>query len=329
MKFARKDYTIVLIGHADHDEVIGTLGEAPESTALVSTVEDVDRLEVADRSAFPSHPNHPEPGRNQGHREASKTAVPQDPGTEDAGHLLCHGKPAIGRQSRRSAERGSVGGGFAKQLEFAASGGSLRKDGRPGLPGGRFDRSPAAVAGGHPDRGGHGRSFGARKPGAGTDPVSPATVVSTNWKRWKSKKRTCASTCRPTWSVRCNYKLSHGYEQPSLQIADTLLAASSAALRRAAQYLLNRRTSDGYWWGDLTADTTLESDFILLQLWLHPPEDGVWNPPTRPLIDKAVQSILARQLPDGGFNIYPARAGGRQRHCQGVFFAEAGGFRRD
>jgi 4-hydroxy-3-methylbut-2-enyl diphosphate reductase len=48
VKFARKGFTIVLIGHKDHDEVIGTLGEAPESTILVSTVEDVDRLEVKD-----------------------------------------------------------------------------------------------------------------------------------------------------------------------------------------------------------------------------------------------------------------------------------------
>lgn len=48
VKFARKGYTIVLIGHKDHDEVIGTLGEAPEETILVSTVEDVDRLEVKD-----------------------------------------------------------------------------------------------------------------------------------------------------------------------------------------------------------------------------------------------------------------------------------------
>jgi 4-hydroxy-3-methylbut-2-en-1-yl diphosphate reductase len=48
VKFARKGYTIVLIGHKDHDEVIGTLGEAPEETVLVSTVEDVDRLEVKD-----------------------------------------------------------------------------------------------------------------------------------------------------------------------------------------------------------------------------------------------------------------------------------------
>jgi 4-hydroxy-3-methylbut-2-enyl diphosphate reductase len=39
---------IVLIGHAGHDEVIGTLGEAPESTFLVSNVEDVDKLNVRD-----------------------------------------------------------------------------------------------------------------------------------------------------------------------------------------------------------------------------------------------------------------------------------------
>ena len=48
VKFARKDYSIVLIGHKDHDEVIGTLGEAPESTVLVSTVGDVDQLAVRD-----------------------------------------------------------------------------------------------------------------------------------------------------------------------------------------------------------------------------------------------------------------------------------------
>jgi 4-hydroxy-3-methylbut-2-enyl diphosphate reductase len=48
VKFARQGYTIVLIGHKDHDEVIGTLGEAPESTFLVESVEDVDRITVKD-----------------------------------------------------------------------------------------------------------------------------------------------------------------------------------------------------------------------------------------------------------------------------------------
>jgi 4-hydroxy-3-methylbut-2-en-1-yl diphosphate reductase len=48
VKFAKQGYTIILIGHKDHDEVIGTLGEAPESSVLVETVEDVERLQVRD-----------------------------------------------------------------------------------------------------------------------------------------------------------------------------------------------------------------------------------------------------------------------------------------
>ena len=48
VKFARQGYTIILIGHRDHDEVIGTLGEAPECSVLVETVADVERLQVAD-----------------------------------------------------------------------------------------------------------------------------------------------------------------------------------------------------------------------------------------------------------------------------------------
>src|SRR6476620_5531652 len=48
VKFARQNYTIILIGHKAHDEVIGTLGEAPLATKLVSTVKDVAKLEVPD-----------------------------------------------------------------------------------------------------------------------------------------------------------------------------------------------------------------------------------------------------------------------------------------
>src|SRR3989454_7604741 len=47
-KFAAQGYTIVLIGHAGHEEVEGTMGEAPESIVLIETEEDVDRLEVED-----------------------------------------------------------------------------------------------------------------------------------------------------------------------------------------------------------------------------------------------------------------------------------------
>ncbi len=92
---------------------------------------------------------------------------------------------------------------------------------------------------------------------------------------------------------------------PKLQVAGTLVEGASQAARRATEYLTGIQSEQGYWWAELTADTTLESDYILLQLWLHPPVDGVWNPPTRALIYKAAESILARQLSDGGFNIYP------------------------
>jgi 4-hydroxy-3-methylbut-2-enyl diphosphate reductase len=47
-KFAADGYTIVLIGHAGHEEVEGTMGEAPENIVLVQTEDDVDRLEVED-----------------------------------------------------------------------------------------------------------------------------------------------------------------------------------------------------------------------------------------------------------------------------------------
>jgi len=48
IRYARANYSIVLIGHRDHDEVIGTAGEVPGSIRVVSSIEDVDRLELPD-----------------------------------------------------------------------------------------------------------------------------------------------------------------------------------------------------------------------------------------------------------------------------------------
>ncbi|QEG02556.1 4-hydroxy-3-methylbut-2-enyl diphosphate reductase [Stieleria maiorica] len=50
IKYAKLGYTIVLIGHQGHDEVIGTMGEAPEAIVLVEDEADVERLQVADES---------------------------------------------------------------------------------------------------------------------------------------------------------------------------------------------------------------------------------------------------------------------------------------
>jgi 4-hydroxy-3-methylbut-2-en-1-yl diphosphate reductase len=48
IKYVRENYSVVLIGHRYHDEVIGTLGEAPGRVSLISSIEDVDALAVPD-----------------------------------------------------------------------------------------------------------------------------------------------------------------------------------------------------------------------------------------------------------------------------------------
>jgi 4-hydroxy-3-methylbut-2-en-1-yl diphosphate reductase len=48
IRYAREGYSIILIGHEDHDEVIGTLGEAPDRIIVVDSVEEVERLILPD-----------------------------------------------------------------------------------------------------------------------------------------------------------------------------------------------------------------------------------------------------------------------------------------
>jgi 4-hydroxy-3-methylbut-2-enyl diphosphate reductase len=54
VRFARQGYKILLIGHEGHDEVVGTMGEAPDAFALVESTEEVDRLPftAADKLAY-------------------------------------------------------------------------------------------------------------------------------------------------------------------------------------------------------------------------------------------------------------------------------------
>jgi 4-hydroxy-3-methylbut-2-enyl diphosphate reductase len=48
VRYAREGYSIILVGHADHDEVIGTMGEAPDRMFLIAHPEDVEHLDVQD-----------------------------------------------------------------------------------------------------------------------------------------------------------------------------------------------------------------------------------------------------------------------------------------
>ena len=95
-----------------------------------------------------------------------------------------------------------------------------------------------------------------------------------------------------------------GRRHPAEAAAPAARQQLATAIGRALDALSAQQTPEGFWCGELTADTTLESDYILLQLWLNQPDDTGWHPPTRARIERAAGSIVGRQLPDGGFNIY-------------------------
>ncbi|MBZ5702856.1 MAG: squalene--hopene cyclase [Acidobacteriia bacterium] len=70
------------------------------------------------------------------------------------------------------------------------------------------------------------------------------------------------------------------------------------AIERGANHLLSLQTEEGYWLGELEADTTLESDYIY---YLH-----VLGKADPQRIAKLANYVRRRQLPDGGWNIYPS-----------------------
>lgn len=85
-----------------------------------------------------------------------------------------------------------------------------------------------------------------------------------------------------------------------------LLDEVHQAIDASCAYLLNRQRSQGCWVGELEGDSTLLSDYVLLQLWLYQPGwDGTWNPPTRARVAEACRRILASQLDGGGWSLFP------------------------
>ncbi len=85
-----------------------------------------------------------------------------------------------------------------------------------------------------------------------------------------------------------------------------LLAEVQGAISASCDYLLNRQTSQGYWVGEIEGDSTLLSDYVLLQLWLYQPDGaGNWEPPTRLRVEKACHRILDKQGDDYGWSLFP------------------------
>ena len=108
--------------------------------------------------------------------------------------------------------------------------------------------------------------------------------------------------------------------------AGDLAADARDAVNTTCNFLLSRQTSQGCWVGELEGDSTLDSDYVYLQLWLHQPDSsGKWDPPTSPRVKAACKRILGKQLEDGGWPIYPGGPANVSASVKAYFALKAGG----
>ena len=86
---------------------------------------------------------------------------------------------------------------------------------------------------------------------------------------------------------------------PTAHSSNYVSAAGSLdeAITRSQSYLLSEQKPEGYWVGELIVDSTLVSDMVVFHHWWGK-VDPEWE-------RRAVNHLLERQLPDGGWNIYP------------------------
>lgn len=89
------------------------------------------------------------------------------------------------------------------------------------------------------------------------------------------------------------------------------------AIERGANHLLSLQTEEGYWQGELEADSTLESDYIY---YLH-----VLGKADPERIAKLANYVRRRQLPDGGWSIYPGGPSELNATCKAYFALKLAG----
>ena len=102
---------------------------------------------------------------------------------------------------------------------------------------------------------------------------------------------------------------------------DDLVSRVAAAADAARRFLFCQQHEEGYWCGELEADTTLESDYILLHTLL-----GTGNPDR---IRKAANYILRHQNEDGGWSIYLGGPSNVSASVKAYFGLKLAGYKAD
>ena len=176
-RFAADGYLVALIGHAGHEEVEGTLGEAPDAVALVETAEDVGRLRPEDPSKV-AYLMQTTLAMDEaaGIADALRERFPaaRGPGSDD----ICYATTNRQHAARAVAAESDLVlvAGLGQLLQLCAAGGDRAAGGYPRPPDRRPVRHRARLAGRgvhhRPDRG------RVRAPGGGRATSSPRSAAS-------------------------------------------------------------------------------------------------------------------------------------------------------
>ena len=98
---------------------------------------------------------------------------------------------------------------------------------------------------------------------------------------------------------------------------EDLAGSLEQAIENGANHLLSLQAEEGYWLGELEADTTLESDYIYYLYVLGKADPG--------RIAKLANYVRRRQLPDGGWNIFPGGPSDLNATCKAYFALKLAG----
>ena len=147
VRYAREDYSIVLIGHEDHDEVIGTLGEAPERIFVIADVDEVATLEVPnpDKVAYLTQTTL-SVDDTRDVIEALRRKFPKIVGPSRNDICYATPEPPGGREATGERRRPPAGHRLQQQLERDPARGGRADSGHPRPPDQRCRRYPSGVA---------------------------------------------------------------------------------------------------------------------------------------------------------------------------------------
>jgi squalene-hopene/tetraprenyl-beta-curcumene cyclase len=135
-----------------------------------------------------------------------------------------------------------------------------------------------------------------------------------------------------TATARAASMVSPNVVQPTvLKIPESVASAARSAMAAARDHLMGLQHADGFWVGELEADTTLESDYILLEYYLRGSHLNSSRPETirHEKVRAAANFIISKQLPDGGWNIYIGGPSNISATVKAYFALKLAGFDAD